>query len=1855
MPLQVRTASQIAADILAGLAPEEELPVTQDAQSIAERLLTPEIPEDLVGGEIGDILPRTETVFPKAEDIAQDLLTEPEELQRRALAPRAKVDFPLPFPTRGEKAKPYYDKAGKPLRPPSEERTIGPLKKPISEFPRLKPTRVPTVEGVPVSKDPVFNKFVDILGNRAESLALYAAAPPVGVILEGINLLKGLLIKEQEKYETGESDINLLERQSITGKLYKGENEIIRFLLETGEMGVEMVVAGIAANRFKSSTINKMLKTLFKKEVAAGRSPVAARAAIEEQFSEIGDADAIDVARGLINAVKYKAPKKVGKVSRLDKPRPVFTKGKPELGEPTPTTVKVVPNVEGGVDVTIPPKLSVKANIKRITQDVKAPSVHEVLWEDLKEIEIEDPGMEEMAQASLTPVFKGSKALGGIHADETRGGMEYLENTIIPRIDKATEAQGLKALIVEGFDDTTVGKMLDVYVYDEAKVQVILDVNEIVISPEEFIELAGRESFAAKTPERTAIDALYEVSKVPTKELPGQRQIRIKKALEKKPTVLPAPEVVPVKIGTVLKKGDFYYRIEAETPTIDTYRVVREDGKASRLDKEFIQKQFVPAPEHRFTLPEGIKPKVETIDIKMNTAERTVFDEQIEKAWAESNAVAEDIGKIEEVMLRTFDPKKAKVTVKEPEAFRKAMVNYINTAKSKLTKAGKQEFSEKKLEAISEAKEVEAKDIPGKAIEPEGKFFPGREKAREVAKGLAKSPATRSILERRIGSTLTSPVQRKVFKEWLDAGGDITVDALVKRVPGATKTSVGRWINQFVAGERKAAFSGIKPKAGIEATIFKEFMLGKSPEGIIEKLNRDIVKKNVARDKKGLEPLPKVGINKVNSLVSTWFKESEVKKSEVFRDIKTKAEKIYDSEVDKLMKEATELLEDEYPEVGLGIKLVKRPPKGAAKGYQFKSEEGGKRFKNSKEIKGVPFTTRLASYMEDIKNSMSRTLIHLPNTAEWIDAKTWIKYLEKQPSVKHEETLRLLQAETADLPDKEAMELFELKVIFNDLKQEALAERELPWGYTKETALEELASIDAKLKDYPEVMKAVNKRTKARDILREYYISSLKDVGPDVSERLTKKDYFPHQILEFQKIDRSILIGRKMKTPIGRRWLRERKGSEMDMLSDYLKAESSIVAQMMVDIEIAKVIKLMLDRYDISAKVHADAKKQGLPKTEWYKAIPEKHKVVQLRPGNMFYLANSITERAMAEILDKGFASLPEVQKRLRDATKTTLAVGGKFHEAVFPDEVANTIMDMDRVFQESTLARRSRKMLVAWKVWAILSPRRGLKFMFRNISGDLDHVLAGNPSSLKDVPKAINALVDVFFTNKPIEGNLRKFHRRGGFSITQQSQEIGNTKGLKMFSRLYESNKGNIATGAFKQYWKTIKLTNDFRESILRYANFINYQGQMLADVKAGGPGKPKNFGASLREEIMAMGDIDDRAYRMANELLLPYDEISQFGAAFRRHIYPFWSWKELNVRTYYRLFKNALLDADLKRGVGTGLMAGVRVAKMGARMLMSLGRFGLKAGAFLAVVQTWNLTMRPEVEAALPEDVRNQPHLNFWLDKAGNPVAFTRLGALQDALEMFGLDATPAMINSLVKGEMSIKEIAWQLFKAPINAIIHGLHPGKSLFEALAKKSLYPEALPPSNIAERGMHIARQLGVADEYTALFGRPGKKYKETLGGLFVYKYEAEEVAYYEARDIAFEYNKEFGKGGVSGTSPKSKALYNMKKSRKYGRSKLEKKFFDQYVKYVRFEGKHLGKDERAIRKLVKRGIASSLSSLHPTSSISKEHSKKFKESLTEEQRETIAKAIKYYNDVLIGNTDIREAIDDIMNYWEEEK
>ena len=67
----------------------------------------------------------------------------------------------------------------------------------------------------------------------------------------------------------------------------------------------------------------------------------------------------------------------------------------------------------------------------------------------------------------------------------------------------------------------------------------------------------------------------------------------------------------------------------------------------------------------------------------------------------------------------------------------------------------------------------------------------------------------------------------------------------------------------------------------------------------------------------------------------------------------------------------------------------------------------------------------------------------------------------------------------------------------------------------------------------------------------------------------------------------------------------------------------------------------------------------------------------------------------------------------------------------------------------------------------AIDISRRVFKYNLRNLTGDLDAAISGNPKILTKVFQAINELFDVYYNNKPIKGTMWEWFYRGGMQST--------------------------------------------------------------------------------------------------------------------------------------------------------------------------------------------------------------------------------------------------------------------------------------------------------------------------------------------------------------------------------------------------------------------------------------------------------------------------------------------------------
>jgi hypothetical protein len=155
-----------------------------------------------------------------------------------------------------------------------------------------------------------------------------------------------------------------------------------------------------------------------------------------------------------------------------------------------------------------------------------------------------------------------------------------------------------------------------------------------------------------------------------------------------------------------------------------------------------------------------------------------------------------------------------------------------------------------------------------------------------------------------------------------------------------------------------------------------------------------------------------------------------------------------------------------------------------------------------------------------------------------------------------------------------------------------------------------------------------------------------------------------------------------------------------------------------------------------------------------------------------------------------------------------------------------------------------------------------------RYLSGDADAAYLGNPRGFLKVGQAVKELWNVTIRKEEATPEMKEWLSRDGTEPALPGNEVEGLGDIWFFMRAYEKEgvkPEDIPYRIWKKYWLGARLSSEGRETLLRYANFLSYLEQMR-----GSPdGLPKNFGASVPEEVMALPDLYDRAYLLASQLL--------------------------------------------------------------------------------------------------------------------------------------------------------------------------------------------------------------------------------------------------------------------------------------------------------------------------------------------------------------------------------------------------
>jgi hypothetical protein len=562
----------------------------------------------------------------------------------------------------------------------------------------------------------------------------------------------------------------------------------------------------------------------------------------------------------------------------------------------------------------------------------------------------------------------------------------------------------------------------------------------------------------------------------------------------------------------------------------------------------------------------------------------------------------------------------------------------------------------------------------------------------------------------------------------------------------------------------------------------------------------------------------------------------------------------------------------------------------------------------------------------------------------------------------------------------------------------------------------------------------------------------------------------------------------------------------------------------------------------------------------------------------------------------------------------------------VIPEEVANTLEKVtpDEINRTVYLAvKRSMKKI---KGWLLLRPNNIIPYNLRNLTGDIDRTFA-NPKAFRYVGRAAQELWDVMVKHRAPSKEMQDWLKRGGIHSLLQTQDFGEIKNDKMFKdkivREYMTTlqkiKGLPKQTVMALVYASRKGTN-YTGAIFRYAHYLAYLDQL----KKNG-GKPDNYGASIKAEIDALKTNEEKAFHLANDLMIPYNKTSALGNELAETLFPFWRFMEGNFKTYIRMYRNMVMDEGLTKEVGLKLLGSI--ALRSPLIAIRAGKFAITVAALAVLTDIWNHLFFDDEEDELPEEVKKSVHIIYGRDKDGNVLYFDRLGLMDDVLEWFGLNDMKNDISDFLNNRRTAGEILQENVLAPINKIVQAFNPLiKGGVELLTGKKFYPDFNKPSNIYEKDEHAFSVIGLGKEYKelkAMFTDEPTANYDFKSWLAIKTADVKEDAYYYILEEVRRFKERKGENAATvgaTTSAKSEALYGFKIGLKYGDMEYAKKKLQEYAALG-------GKPE---------DVLNSLKRMHPLGALDKKEKAEFLKSLDDEQYEKYKKAVEYYHETILG-------------------
>lgn len=561
----------------------------------------------------------------------------------------------------------------------------------------------------------------------------------------------------------------------------------------------------------------------------------------------------------------------------------------------------------------------------------------------------------------------------------------------------------------------------------------------------------------------------------------------------------------------------------------------------------------------------------------------------------------------------------------------------------------------------------------------------------------------------------------------------------------------------------------------------------------------------------------------------------------------------------------------------------------------------------------------------------------------------------------------------------------------------------------------------------------------------------------------------------------------------------------------------------------------------------------GVNYKEWSDLIPVGYTTWQPKEGRVFFSVMKVSQKIVNQVLEN--IDIEGISKE--DLTKI-LAVGPMREEFVLPEEVAKTLDNLYEIKPTNFIYEGAKFLTTQWKKWVLFNPRRLTKYNYQNFLGDLDGVIAGQPKILKNMGRATDELIKMFYRGQVMSPEMREFFERGGFKSEMTIQEIPEINNLELYDKFRtNSEKAFDLIGQkniLHEYWNKAVEFTVFRETILRYAAYLYYR-----DIFTSGQ---KEYGASIKSEVDGLSDPLDKAAKVATELLGDYGTITALGKSIRETIIPFYSWLEINFKRYKRLAQNSF-DDGFASGLGfvgrAGASGASRATIMGSLFLL---KWLLRASLMTMAVALYNHIFHEDEERELNPYDQNRMHIVIGRDKKGNVRIVRGQGAFSDLFEWVGLDKAYTMWKDYIDGKESLVDMFGKIpfvtgklgLKQVMLKFLRGINPLYKLpVEIATGKTLWGLDEQSGVITDKIRNVFRALQLENEYDWITKKPTRGYFKSLEQAFITTTDPEENAfrYIQGQKHAFKEKK--GKGGSGDYyTPRSVVYRQYRKALSFG-------------------------------------------------------------------------------------------------------